>query len=74
MGHHEFTNTEGYERRANLIDLPVTTPRSLSLAPDFPDPTSATLLHIFETENLLNTEATLARPQATARQAGLLPS
>ena len=28
MGHHEFTNTEGYERRSNIIDLPLPTPRS----------------------------------------------
>ncbi len=25
--HHEFTNTEGYERQTNLVVLPVTSPR-----------------------------------------------
>ncbi len=32
MGHHEFTNTEGYERRSNIIDLPLPTPHS-SISP-----------------------------------------
>ncbi len=74
MGHHEFTDTEGYDRRANLIDLPVTTPRWLRLVLDFSDPTSVTLLRAFETANTLTAEAAFAQPQATARQAGLLPS
>ena len=26
MGHHEFTNTEEYERRSGIIDLPLPTP------------------------------------------------
>jgi hypothetical protein len=74
MGHHEFTNTEGYERRANLIGLPVTTPRSLRLVLDFRDPTSVTLLRALETADALTAEATFAQPQAAARQAGWLPS
>ena len=28
MGHHEFTNTEGYERQPGVIDLPLLTPHS----------------------------------------------
>jgi hypothetical protein len=28
MGHHEFTNTEGYERQSDIIDLPLPTPHS----------------------------------------------